>query len=350
MPSIRLQRLLVLFASLLLVSACQPEAPPVSASNNATPVAAYSVSTRDLSRPLRLSASVEPRTQIRLAARTAGTVQAVHHEEGERVQRGQLLAQLDVAEAAAELARTEAQLNSARLDYQRAVELRRRGVATELELQTAQVALQVAESHQALWSSRVAYGRIEAPQNAIITARHIDPGEAVDAQDTLFELADMDHLVLRLGVSELDVVHLAPGQQIPVHLDALPDLRLTGEVRRIFPAAMGTSRLITVELVLPPSSWDLGVKPGFLARIDTGIDPRPDTLVVPSAAIGSGDNGNYVYTITQEQLGYRPIQTGITRGRWTEIIDGLEPGETILASNPIDMQDAQPVRIVTYLE
>ncbi len=338
---------LVLGAAFAALTGCSQDQEATAPARSATPIAAYEIATRDLSRPLRLAAPVETRALIRLAARTAGTVQEVLFEEGERVKKDQLLARLDVAEAEAELARTEAELASARLDYDRAVELRRRGVATELEFQTARVAMEVAESHRTLWRSRVGYGRIQAPQDSMVIARYVEPGEAVQTQDTLFELANMEQLVLRLGVSEMDVVHLQHGQIIPLTLDALPGITLEGQVRRIFPAAQGTSRLITVEVQLPADSYERGVKPGFLARVDTAIDPRPNTLVVPSAAIGSDEEGPYVYIISDERLQRRRVEPGITRGRWTELVTGVEVGERILASNPIDMSDEQPVRVVT---
>ncbi|MFO7706262.1 MAG: efflux RND transporter periplasmic adaptor subunit [Halopseudomonas sp.] len=331
---------------LALLTGCQPEAPSSPAERPATPVAAHEVSPRDLSRPLRIAATVEARVLISLAARTEGTVQSVAVEEGDRVKAGQLLAQLDVAEAGAELARAQAQMASATLDFNRASELRRRGVATDIEYQAADVALQVARSQRELWQSRVAYGRIAAPQASMVIARHIEPGEAVETQSTLFELADMDQLVLRLGVSELDVVHLQQGQRLPVTLDALPDLLLEGVVRRIFPAALGSSRLITVEVLLPSTAWKQGVRPGFLARIDAAIDPRPATLVAPSAALGGQQGGYYVFVIEDDVLNRRAVSTGISRSRWTEILSGVEPGELILASNPINMLDAQKVRIV----
>jgi membrane fusion protein, multidrug efflux system len=345
----RLLPLLLLGAALTLAGCSDDETAP-SPSRPATPIAAFEVQTRDLSRPLRLAAPVEPRSLIRLAARTEGTVREVLQEEGARVRRGELLARLEVSEAEAELQRTEAELASAKLDYERAVELRRRGVATETEFQTAQVAMAVAESHRALWASRAAYGRVEAPQDSTVVARHIEPGEAVQSQDTLFELADLDQLVLRIGVSEMDVVHLAPEQAIPLRFDALPELRLEGSIRRIFPAAQGTSRLISVEVSLPAGAYAQGVRPGFLARIDTRIDRQPDTLVVPSAALGNDQQGQYVYLIENDRLQRREVQTGIVRGRWTQILGGLETGELILASNPIDMSEDQAVRVVTRHE
>lgn len=345
MPCPLLLRSLSLVALITLLTACSPEAPEPKAPA-ATPVAAFEVSTRDLSRPLRLAATVEPAVVISLAARTEGTVSEILVEEGDRVEAGELLAQLDVAEAAAELSRASAVMASAKLDFDRATELKRRGVASAIEFQAAEVAQQVARSERELWRSRVAYGRIEAPRDSTVVMRHIEPGEAVETQSTLFELADLDHLVLRLGVSELDVVHLQVDQVLPIGIDALPELQLQGSIRRIFPAALGASRLITVEVTLPGDAWDKGVRPGFLARVESAIDPRPDTLVVPAAAVGTENNEQYVYVIENELLARRTVTVGITRDRWAEILTGLEPGETVLASSPIDMLDAQTVQIV----
>lgn len=320
---------------------------PAETVERKTPVAAVEIQPRDLSRQLNLSGTVEPRVSVRLAARTSGAVQAVFVEEGEEVAAGQLLAELDMSEARAELARARAEEESARLDYRRAAELRQRGVVSAAQYEAARVALQVAESEHALWRTRVEFGRIHSPLRAVVTARHIEPGEAVQSQDTLFELAALDELVIRLGVSELDVVHLRVGQPVPVRLDALPALELTGTVRRIFPVAQAGSRLTTVEVALPADATAAGVRPGFLARVRMAIDRRPDVLVVPTAAIGSHDGTPYVFVISNDELRLRHVEPGVTRGQWTEIVSGLQVGEMVLASNPIEMRDGQPVRIVT---
>ncbi|GGC90075.1 efflux RND transporter periplasmic adaptor subunit [Halopseudomonas salina] len=335
--------LLGIVASSLI--ACSPE-PPEQRKQTATPIAAFEVTRRDLSRPLRLAATVEPAVVISLAARTEGTVREILVEEGDRVEAGQLMAQLDVAEAAAELSRAKAVMASAQLDFTRATELKRRGVASQIEYQAADVALQVARSERELWQSRVDYGRIEAPRDSTVVMRHIEPGEAVEAQDTLFDLADLDHLVLRPGISELDVVHLQVDQLLPVSVDALPELDLEGRIRRIFPAAIGASRLITVEVTLPGNAWDEGIRPGFLARIESAIDRRPNTLVVPAAALGSEGIQQYLYLIENNTLVRREVEIGITRDRWVEVLGGVEAGDMVLASSPIDMLDGQQVQIV----
>nr|WP_051076329.1 efflux RND transporter periplasmic adaptor subunit [Thioalkalivibrio sp. ALMg11] len=314
----------------------------------ATPIAAVELQPRDLSRELMVSARVEPMARVRLAARTDGVVEAVHVEEGDRVEQGETLVELDVAEERAELARAEAHAEEARLEYARSSELRDEGIASRASYERARAALRSAQSEQALWQARVDYGTLAAGRDGVITERMVEPGEAVAARDTLLELVDVTTLVLRPGVSELDVRDLVVGQDVPIRLDAFPDTDYVAEIRRIFPVASPASQQVTVEIALPTEAAENGVRPGNLARIRMTVDDRPDALAVPAAAIGEDGDQRYVYVVVDEQLERRTVETGVTRGPWTEITDGLEAGEIVLATNPIDMREGQRVRIVGW--
>jgi membrane fusion protein (multidrug efflux system) len=345
----------LLLAALLAPSGCGGERPaPMPAQGETArnewraPVAAVTVAPRDLSRVLNVSGTVRPLTAIRLASRASGTVAAVYVEEGSSVEAGALLAELDVSEQQAELRRADARAAEAEAEYRRMAELSSRGLASAADYQRARAALGVAQAERELWRTRVEFGRITAPRATVVTARHIEPGEAVQAQQVLFELADLDALVLHLGVSELDVVHLVEGQRMPVVLDALPDLPLEASLRRIFPVAVATNRLVTVELALPGEAANLGVRPGFLARVRMAVDSRPQALAVPNGAVGEDERGHYLFVIEDERLVRRNITLGVTRGEWTEVVDGLGEGEIVLATQPIDMREGQPVRIVGW--
>lgn len=313
-----------------------------------TPIAAIELTRRDLSRQLTTSAAVEPRITIRLATQTSGTVERVNFEEGDRVEAGTILAHLDMSEAKAEYDRAKAVEAQARLTYERQAELLENRLISASEYDAARTELSIAESERRLWETRIAFGEIISPRAAVVTERFIEPGEAVENGEIVFELAGMDELVMRAGVSELDVVHLEAGQHVPVRLDAMPDTPLDGTIRRIFPTAERGSRLVPVEISLPPDAAERGVRPGFLGRIRIPIDERPNVLAVPSSAIGEDDDGVYVYVVNDNRLHRRTVSTGTTRGQWTEVTDGLEEGEIILATNPIDMHDGQAVRIVGW--
>ncbi len=343
----------VLLAALAALPAgCGVSDAPTGNGNDAegrrTPVAAVEIARRDLSRQLAVSGTVEPRSRIRLATRAAGTLRHVNVEEGDPVAEGDLLAELDVSEEEAELAGARAREEQARLDFERVEEMFSRELVSASEFERLRTDLRAAESERRLWEARVGFGRVTAPRDAVVTARYGEPGEAVDALQTLFELMVMDELVIRMGVSELDVVHLERGREVSVRLDALPEADMEGTVRRVFPSADSASRLVTVEIALPADASGRGVRPGYLARVRAAIDRRPDALAVPAAAIGEDGDARYVYVIEDGYLRRREIERGATRGQWTEVLSGLEEGEIVLATNPIEMGEGEPVRIVGW--
>jgi len=345
--------LAMLVLMVLGLSACSQDGDSADNSNadpaeRRTPIAAVELTTRDLSRNIALSGRVEPRTRIRLASRISGRVEQVMVEEGDAVSAGQRLVQMDIAEEEAELERARAALDEAELEYERTRQLLDQGNVTEVEYQRARAERRAARSEVLLWETRRDFGHVISPRDAVVADRRVEVGEAVSAQDVLFELVDLSELVLPLGVSELDVVHLQTGQSVPVMLDAMPDRRFEGQIRRIFPTAESSSRLVTVEVALPEDAAQQGVRPGFLARVRMAIDQRPDVLAVPASAVGEADDKRYVYVVSDDRLHHREVETGVTRGNWTEITNGLAEGDIVLATNPIDMRDGQAVRIVGW--
>src|SRR5690606_584711 len=113
---------------------------------------------------------------------------------------------------------------------------------------------------------RAGYASVNAPAAGVITEKHVEAGDIVGNQTPLFTIADVSQLVVRVGVSELDVVDLRQGDAVDVTLDALPSRQLAGRIRRIFPIGDATTRLVPVEVVLDEASARLA-RPGFLARI-----------------------------------------------------------------------------------
>ena len=342
-----------LTAAFVLLVGCGSDDPPAPGARGegrpSLPVRAYEVKRRDLSRHIHVASPVEPLRTVQLAARTEGIIESVEVEAGDRVESGQILARIDVSEQRAELARAEAALREAEANFDRLRRLRDRDYIDEASFVTAQSELDVARSDVALWETRVDFGRITAPVDGYVIGRMVEPGAAITRLGTAFELADLDELVARIGVSELDVAELRPGDRVPVRVDALKNQpALEGVIRRVFPAADGSSRLVTVEIALP-AAYALGVRPGFLARAELRVDYKQDVLAVPAGSVGMGDPAYVMVIDLDNQLRRRAVSTGVIRGDWREIVGGLEPGDRIVSSNPLELAEGDRVRIVDTL-
>ncbi len=348
-PFKRIGRPCVIALLAVLLAGCGSESQPQrpgSPERSSLPVRAYEVSQRDLSRRVQLSAPVETLRTIELAARTEGIVREVFVETGDRVEAGQLLAEIDVREQRAELARAEATLREAQANFDRLERLRESDYIDEASFITARSTLDIAQSEVELWRTRVDFGRIVSPIDGHVIGRMVEPGASIGSLSAAFEIADLDELVVRIGVSELDVGELLVGTEVPIRIDALSDVdTMTGKVRRIFPAADGASRLLTVEISLP-EAFDRGVRPGFLARADLLVDFKQDVLAVPAGSVGMGEQ-QFVMVIDEgNELVRRAVTTGIIRGDWREILGGLRPGDQIVSSNPLDLAEGDLVRVV----
>jgi RND family efflux transporter MFP subunit len=311
----------------------------------AIPVAAVETRPRDLARTVTVTGPVEPMRSVSVNALAAGTVQRVLVEEGNRVRAGQLMAELDGREVSAQYERARAVLANAESAFQRAQELRARELTSAAELDAARSAYETAKADADLWRTRVDFTRITAPVAGMVTAKLVERGGAVSSNQTMFEIADDATLVVRVRISEMDVVNLSPGRTVAMQLDAYPGVRLSGRIRRIFPSADAQSRLVPVEVVLGSTPRGVEAKPGFLARVEFALEHREGVLAVPTAAVGVSEGAPYVYVVSADTLVRRPVETGLTASGWIEVRRGLSAGERVVSSGHANLRPGAAVRI-----
>ena len=305
------------------------------------PVAVAEATARDLARGVVVTGPLEPLRLVAVNSQAAGVLESVLVEEGDRVQAGQLLAQLDAREMSAQLARAEAVLANAETAFRRAESLQAGDLVAESELD----ALRIARADVELWRTRVAFSRITAPASGVVTAKLVERGSAVATNAALFIIAEDAVMVVRVQVSELDVVHLREGGAAGVRLDAYPGVPLEGRIRRIFPGADPVSRLVPVEVELTAVPDGVGARPGFLARVELAVEVRTGALAIPVTAVGVGNGSSYVYVVEADTVARRPVTTGLTAEGWVEVTGGLEPGARVVSSGHVNLRPGSRVRV-----
>lgn len=312
--------------------------------NAATPVDVTTVERGSIARSVSVSGVIEPIRSVGVNAQVAGALLAVEAEEGDRVQRGQRLAQVDDRELRAQLGAAEAQLQVARSAYERAEQLRDRRVITLPEYERDRAAFAAAEATVAQLRTRIGYATVNAPLTGIVTAKLVEAGDVVGNQTRLFEIADVSTMVVRVGVSELDIVELNVGDRVDVMLDAYPGRRLTGSIRRVFPAANPETRLVPVEVALDEVSAR-SARPGFLARVTFRLDARHDVLLVPANALIGGQGSQSVFVVQDERVIRRTVETGLTSEGRVEVLSGLDGSEIVVTAGNNMLRDGAAVRI-----
>ena len=309
-----------------------------------TPVNVVPVERGTIARAVSVSGVIEPIRSIAVNAQVGGALLAVNVEEGTLVRRGQPLAAVDVRELRAQLDAAEAQLQVAQNAFERAEQLRDRRVITLPEYERDRAALAAAQAQVSQLRTRIGYATVNAPIGGMITQKLVEAGDVVAPQTRLFEIADVSTMVVRVGVSELDVVELNVGDHVDIMLDAYPGRQLAGRIRRIFPAADPGTRLVPVEVALDAGSA-ASARPGFLARIAFRLSAREGVLLLPASALIGGQGSQSVFVVENDRAIRRTVETGLTSEGRVEIIAGLNGTETVVTAGNNMLRDGAAVRI-----
>lgn len=344
-------RCLTLSATALMLAACGGDgeaAPgqgrPGGAGRPVPAVETALAATGDVAREVSVSGVVEPIRTVGVNSQLGGAVTAVTVEEGALVQRGQILARLDDRELAAQEASAEATYNVAEAAFERAEQLRGRQVITIGEYERDRTAFAAAAAQLDQIRTRRGYATVRAPVAGVVLEKRVEAGDAVGTQTRLFTIGDVSTMVVRVAVSELDVVELSAGSPAAVLLDAYPGRQLNGRIRRIFPAADPATRLVPVEVAL--ESRDAAIaRPGFLARVLFQLGAKQDVVLVPASAVVSGTGSEAVFVVENGRALRRTVETGATSQGQVEIVSGLRQGEAVVVSGSSTLRDGSEVRV-----
>jgi len=337
--------LLFLF-SFLTISCSEDKEPSVSTS--AISVTAAEIETRDLSDSFSISSEVVAYKRAYVASRISGLVEEVHFEEGQAVYLGDILAQIDVRLQQSQLRELRAVLEEARDIRERNEVLYERDAISRAELLSSRRNLEQAESNVERLELEIEYGTVRAPISGMITSRLVEVGNNVSVNERMFTVTDMDLLVIRPGVSELNLAGLEEGQSVDIHLDVYPDRSFEGSIRRIFPGADAVTRLFTVEVELHQQEDKPVVRPGYLARVRFSTDERREVLTVPSEAVAERDGEKVLFVLNEDEdiATMVPVVIGVQRDGYAEVRDGIEAGRKVAAANLDALEDGTEVRVV----
>lgn len=312
----------------------------------ATPVETALVEEGEIARVVVLPGTVEPIRTVGVNAQVSGALLEVPVEEGDRVREGQVMARLDDRELQAQLRSAEAAYEVAEAAFQRARQLRERQVITQPEYEADRTAFEAARAQLDQIRTRVGFTEVRSPIGGVVTAKLVQSGDVIGVQGRLLDVAEVDTMVVRVSVSELDVVEIAEGDPVAVELDARPGETLQAAVRRVFPAADPATRLVPVEVAL--SDADRGrARPGFLARVTFQLDPKPDAKLVPASAIVSRGGGEGVYVVADSTVVLRTVTPGLTSEGRIEIVEGLAVGDRVVTLGANLLRDGAKIRDVT---
>jgi macrolide-specific efflux system membrane fusion protein len=355
-----------------------------SGKNAAPAVITAAAAVADLEDAVLATGTLEPAKLVSVGAQASGQIRSLKVALGDRVKRGQLIAEIDamtqqnaLKNARASLATVEAQrrakqasLQMAELAFQRAERLLPSLAGTRADYEAAEATLDTTRAELSgleaqLDQARIAvdsaavnlgYTRITAPIDGVVVAVAAEEGQTVNAAQsapTLVKIARVDTMTVKAQISEADVTRVRVG--LPVHFTILgaPDVRRTGTLRAVEPApvAYGSDSSSSLSTASSPSSssssgstavyynglCDVENEDGVLrismtAQVSIVLSRARGALVIPSGALGPRGAGGAVTVQVEEgeRLVPRLIRVGIDNHDQAQVLEGLHPGERVV--------------------
>jgi RND family efflux transporter MFP subunit len=324
----------------------------------------------------KYSASIVPYAQVTLAFQSSGYVDSIRQvkspsggmrniDQGDWVQKGTVLAvvrqqdYLDrVQQAKAQLARSQADNDKAKLTWERVSALYASQSATKPDYDSAQTQLasttaSVSGAQAQLSEANVAlsYCSLRAPFNGWIVSRNVDLGTLVGPATNGFTLADTQSVKAVFGVPDISMNRVRLGQHLSIVTDALPQ-PFAGRVSAISPAADPKSRVFSVEVTIPNPHDRL--KSGMIASLALeGLQLPQSVLAIPLSAVirNPGVANGFAVMIAEgggdtETARLRAIELGDIYGNMIAAKSGLNSGESVITTGAAIVKNGDKVRII----
>jgi HlyD family secretion protein len=357
--------------------------------SNATPSAqAYrfeSIELGEIRQTVSANGTLNPVSLISVGTQVSGTVRKIHVDFNSKVEKGQLLLELDDAMLAAQQRQSNANVLSAAasLELATANEARMRDLfaqefVSRQELDTAVQAkktavaqLQAARASADKDKANLSFSKILSPVSGVVVDRSVDVGQTVAASlqtPTLFKIAqDLSKMQIDANFAEADIGSIRVGQTVHFNVDAFPNRSFEGVVRQIRLNPTNQQNVVTYDVVIDVDNPGQILMPGMTAYVSIAVAERNNVLSLPNAALrfkpanldakSTAPNGGSKAKPGNKSAGFpgkvyvlrdgKPVSVsvtlGITDNRRTEIIDGsLKAGDEVIVGEVLENGSGSP--------
>lgn len=356
--------LAMLFAATALLTGCHHE--DLDTPTAAPQVVVIRPQRGEAMRTITLPGDAVGYYQSALYAKVTGYLKDILVDKGDRVKKGQVLANIEVPELRQRLDRARSNLQIQRLTYERLNQVWKgdpRLVARQ-DVDMAYSKFQQAQAEANELAAMVAYTQIVAPFDGVVTERFVDPGALIRAggQDSatapmegtanaggvaapVVSVASIAKLRVYVYVPQDAVGYVRVGMPVQIEFRELPGRPYTASVARFAHSLDLATRTMLTEIDIDNSRGE--IYPGMYANATLELERHPNALELPNSAVGdSAGGGHFVLAVRGGRVQEIPVIVGINTGVYMEIVSGLSGSEEIVRSPTPSLSNGEQVRTV----
>lgn len=328
----------------MIFTACngKKEAPKGGSKPNTLSAKGHVVSAGSFSDIYTASGSLLPNEQIDILPEISGRVTGIHFKEGSFVKEGQLLVQLYDQEIRAMLQKLKAQRRLQQNTEERQKSLLEIGGISKQDYETTQTQVQSIDADIALAEAQLRATKIIAPFSGNIGIRNISEGAVVTPSTLIATLQQTNTLKMDFTVPDRYSKNLHPGKEVMFSVTGVRDT-LTGKITAVDPGADQVTRTIRVRATVSNPGNKLVA--GSFARVLVPLESDSDAILIPSQSVIPTTKDKLVAVVRNGKVDMATVQLGARTADKVEVLNGLQPGDTILTTGLMQAKKGMDVKI-----
>ena len=357
----------LLFLSFLTCRQPEREEGTTEEKSGAAPVKVFKVQRQKISERLFYTGVIEAWNKINVTPDIGGKIAKIHVEEGDIVQKGQLLAELDtravrlqLEQAQAALAVAEANYNDAQKNMERMERLKKEDAASDQQYEKVKLAYDAAEAQLKQAQAAVNLARysldvslMKAPFSGVVASKNAEVGEVINpmmggfsATSGVLTLMDFSRVKIEIDATQQDVARIKRGQPAELRVTALPDRIFQGQVSIVNITADPLSKKFRVEVTV--DNPDLALRPNTFGEVSLEVSTHEHALVIPQKAVLEN---KYVFRVKDDNTVERvDLSLGLQNSDRIEVINGLKEGDLVVVEGNFGLEDGTQIEIREVIE
>ncbi len=323
-----------------------------SAENAAPPLAtvsSFKVEQQSWVQSLRAVGSIQPVRGVVLEAEAPGLVQSIHFENGQKVNQGDLLVQLDIDVEQARLKAAEATARLAELEFRRAERLRESGNVPQSNLDRAIADMERANAEVENIRAIIDRKTIRAPFSGRVGIRQINLGQFVPLGAPIVPIQAYEKVYVDFSLPQQALATVVEGYRINLKADAYPKRIFEGRVTALSPEIDPATRTIKVQGTL--ENPDGALRAGLFVRVEVILPEKKTVTAIPATAVLYAPYGDSVYRLTEDPdregivAKQSFVRLGQTKGDFVEVLEGVKRGDRVVSAGAFKLRNNARVNI-----
>lgn len=315
--------------------------PAASRANAPAFVTTAPVRNQRVSQKLEALGNARANESVDITSKTTNIVTAIRFRDGERVKRGQVLVQLDDAQARADVAAADAAVTESESQYNRSRELLSTQVVSKSQFEQLEATLKANRARLAAANARREDTVIRAPFSGRVGLRRVSVGSLINPGDVITTLDDTSVIKLDFAVPENFLSTLREGLAVRATAPTFPGRNFVGSVSSIDSRVDLATRSVTVRALL--ANEDGALRPGMFLNVTLANDER-SSLVIPEEALTPEAERQFVFVVADGKAERREVRIGERRPGTVEVLAGLRADERVIVEGTQKVRDGAAVR------